>query len=306
MQMSSRHKLLSLLMSTLIVMFSPSFVTAQDSPMPFEMSKAGLDVGVVVSDMERARKFYGEALGLKQLPALPIELPGGGAMVRYQSGATVIKLRTFPKAPPPVEIGTMAVNGIRLLTIYVRDIEALAGRFSAAGLPVPKFGERQSAGYRVAFLNDPDGNRIELIAYASDAKPEVWERFQIGLTVSDAGRAREFYGKVLRLREREAVALPANIAPDTMEYFFAAGSTTIKFWAPKGARATRTGAIGAALGIRYITFIVKDVDATHAALKAQGVTITVPPRDLGTIARIMLIADPDGNTIEFASAKSGR
>ncbi|MEP7273755.1 MAG: VOC family protein [Acidobacteriota bacterium] len=91
-----------------------------------------------------------------------------------------------------------------------------------------------------------------------------------------------------------------------MEYFFEAGVSTIKFWSPKTDRPTRTGSIGAALGIRYFTFIVRDVDATYEALKSRGVTITVPPRDLGTIARIMLISDPDGNTIEFAAPRVSR
>ena len=111
---------------------------------------------------------------------------------------------------------------------------------------------------------------------------------------------------MLGLRERDAVALPASIAADTMEYFFEAGVSTIKFWAPKTERPTRTGSIGASLGIRYMTFIVKDVDATHAALKAKGVKVTLAPVDLGTIARIMLISDPDGNTIEFATPRSSR
>ena len=41
--------------------------------------------------------------------------------------------------------------------------------------------------------------------------------------------------------------------------------------------------------------------AKRETLQARGVKVTVPPRDLGTLARIMLIADPDGNTIEFAA-----
>ena len=274
--------------------------------MPFEMAKPGLDVGVVVTDMEKAKKFYGGALGLKPLPALPIELPGGGSMVRYQSGASVVKLRTFPTVPPAVEKGTMAANGIRLLTIYIRNIEALAKQFSEAGFAVPQFNAPGATPYRLAFVNDPDGNRIELVAFGPEAKDDVFDRFQIGLTVSNAEKAREFYGKTLGLKERPAVLLPSNFAADTMEYFFEAGVSTIKFWAPKTERPTRTGSIGAALGIRYFTFIVKDVDATHEALKARGVKITVPPVDLGSIARIMLVSDPDGNTIEFAAPRPSR
>lgn len=287
--------------STLLLCALVSVAHAQPNAMPFEQAKPGLDVGVVVSDMDAAKKFYGEALGLKPLPPLPIALPGGGAMVRYQAGGTVIKLRTFAKAPPKVEKDVMAANGMRLLTLFVKDADALGKRLAEMGYTAPKFGAQAPAGYRVAFTQDPDGNVIELLAYGAEAKPETFERFQIGLTVKDAEQAREFYGKVLGLKERPAVKLPAQYAPDTMEYFFEAGVTTIKFWAPKHERPTRTGSIGDALGIRYFTFIVKDVDATYKALQARGVKVTVPPRDLGTLARIMLIADPEGNTIEFAA-----
>ncbi len=272
--------------------------------MPFEMAKPGLDVGVVVSDMQKAKKFYGDALGLRPLPALPIELPGGGTMVRYQAGYTVIKLRTFPTAPPAVEKGTMSANGIRLLTIYIRNAEALASHFTELGFTAPKFSPAGTEARGLAFVNDPDGNRIELLDYGE--RQSEFDRVQIGLTVSNAEKAREFYGKVLGLKERPGVLLPANFAADTMEYFFEAGATTIKFWAPKTERPTRTGPIGAALGIRYFTFMVKDVDATYEALKARGVKVTVPPVDLGTIARIMLISDPDGNTIEFAAPRASR
>lgn len=291
-----RQKLLMMLIFCALV----STLYAQPNTMPFEMIKPGLDVGVVISDLDAAQKFYGEGLGLKQLPPLPIELPGGGTMVRFQSGATVIKLRTFPTAPPKTEKGVMAANGIRLLTLFVKDPEELTKRLTTLGFTPPRFGERQPAGYRLGFVQDPDGNQIELLAFAPDSAVGTFDRFQIGLTVKDAEKAREFYGKTLGLTERPAVKMPAQFAPDTMEYFFDAGVTTIKFWAPKSERPMRTGQIGDALGIRYITFIVKDVDATYKALQARGVKVIVPPRDLGTFARIMLIADPEGNTIEFA------
>lgn len=300
-----RRELIVLL--TVFTAFATFDVSGQEKmTMPFEMAKPGLDVGVVVSDMEKAKKFYGAALGLKPLAALPIELPGGGTMVRFQSGATVIKLRTFPTTPPAVEKGTMSANGIRLLTIYVRDTDALAKQFSAAGFAVPQFTAPPNVAYRLAFVNDPDGNRIELLTYGPEAKSETYDRFQIGLTVSNAEKAREFYGKVLGLKERQSVMLPSNFAVDTMEYFFEAGVSTIKFWAPKTERPTRTGSIGAALGIRYFTFLVKDVDATYEALKGRGVKVAVAPVDLGTIARIMLVSDPDGNTIEFAAPRMQR
>jgi predicted enzyme related to lactoylglutathione lyase len=40
--------------------------------------------------------------------------------------------------------------------------------------------------------------------------------------------------------------------------------------------------------------------------KARGAQIVLQPTDFGKIARIMVIADPDGNWIEFAALKPAR
>lgn len=270
--------------------------------MPFEMAKPGLDIAVIVSDLAKSQAFYGGVLGLKPVPSATLPLAGGGVMVRYAAGgATEIKLRTFDKVPPAVELGTMSVNGMRLLTLFVKDADALAKRIVAAGLPAPSFTAPEKAPYKYAFVADPDGNQIEILTFKTEGPAEQYERFQIGITVSDAEKTRDFYAKILGLKERPPQ--PLSISPGALEYFTSVGGTTIKFWSPKGDRPTRTGAIGAALGIRYMTFLVKDVDATHEALKARGVKITAPPRDLTPTVRIMMVADPDGNTIEFATRK---
>jgi glyoxylase I family protein len=286
-----------------VLLLTGGFTSAQ---MPFEMAKPGLDVGVVVSDMAKSRRFYGEVLGLKPVNLPPVPLAGGGELVRYASGSTDIKLRTFDSTPEKFETGTMEANGIRLMTMFVEDVDAMVKRIVDSGLPAPQFISPPNAAYKYGFVSDPDGNQIELLSFGAQARPEAFARFQIGLTVSDAEKAREFYGKVLGLKEGTAQPLgttPGAGSPGALEYFFGAGNTTIKFWAPKSDRPTRTGAIGDALGIRYFTFLVKDVDAAYDALQARGVKVTTPPRDLGAAARIMLVSDPDGNTIEFATRK---
>ncbi|MFN0120007.1 MAG: hypothetical protein ACKV2V_05850, partial [Blastocatellia bacterium] len=81
---------------------------------PFELIKQTLDVGMVVSDREKAREFYGEILGYKELPAF--KTPDGGEMLRFQAGTTTLKLNVLPKTPPKYPGGTNAGIGFRLLT----------------------------------------------------------------------------------------------------------------------------------------------------------------------------------------------
>lgn len=84
-------------------------------------------------------------------------------------------------------------------------------------------------------------------------------------------------------------------------YGFQLGRTTIKFWSMGDDLPTWSGAPARRTGIRLITAWVDDVDALCADLQTRGVQIKVAPHDFEDQARVMLVADPDGNWIEFAS-----
>jgi len=266
------------------------------APMPFDTLKAALDVGLVVTNEEAAKRFYGDVLGLKFQGNLP--LPGNGKMLRYASGATTIKLIVLPEPKPVNPGGIQAAVGIRLITLFDANLDAIAERAEANGLPKPSIlGAKGSAG-RLIFINDPDGNQVEILGLPADAAPEAAQRFMIGLTVADTERSREFYGKTLGLTELGNGPLFGKTGP--MKYNFQAGSTTIKFWQFPKELPVQTGSYDAASGIRYFTFMVKDVDAVHEKLVAAGAKIAQAPADFGGLARVMFVEDPDGNWIEFA------
>ncbi|MEO8027694.1 MAG: VOC family protein, partial [Bryobacteraceae bacterium] len=63
-----------------------------------DMLKPGLDIGILVSDAAKAKEFYGETLGLKHIGT--IDMPNGGKMMRFQSGASVLKVIAYDKVPP--------------------------------------------------------------------------------------------------------------------------------------------------------------------------------------------------------------
>ncbi|HVY03927.1 MAG TPA: VOC family protein, partial [Caulobacterales bacterium] len=52
------------------------------------------------------------------------------------------------------------------------------------------------------------------------------------------------------------------------------------------------------LGHSCIALSVEDIDATHAKLKAAGLTRTEAPEQIGQV-RVIFIRDPDGALLEF-------
>lgn len=57
--------------------------------------------------------------------------------------------------------------------------------------------------------------------------------------------------------------------------------------------------VSAALGIRYITLLVADIETVMGRLEQAGTIISTPMTQLGNGALIAMVEDPDGNTVEF-------
>ena len=246
--------------------------------------KPSLDVGIIVSDIDKAKAFYGDVLGLKATASLA--MPDGSTMYRYQTGTSTVKLRAVPKAAKYSGAVREAV-GFRLLTLYLDDFDGILKRWASGGGEPPKVMDAGGNGIKFAFITDPDGNQIELVSLPP------------GSTASSVV-IREFYGKVLGIKEEQPEALA--LLNGAKKYTFTVGKTTIKFWIGAGENLPKhTGNITDSMGFRYFTFLVKDVDATREILKSRGAKIAVEPVDFGKIARIMMVADPDGNWVEFVA-----
>jgi predicted enzyme related to lactoylglutathione lyase len=57
--------------------------------------------------------------------------------------------------------------------------------------------------------------------------------------------------------------------------------------------------IGSSLGFRYLTINVADLTRTLARLKQHGVAPVKEPYQLGGNSYLILVKDPDGNTVEL-------
>lgn len=107
---------------------------------------------------EKARDFYTGVLGLTEKPK-PAELAKRGG-VWFEQGSLKIHLGVEPDFRPAAK----AHPGL-----LVEGLKELLERCERAGFIVS--GEQQIEGYSRAFVNDPFGNRIELMEPARDECP---------------------------------------------------------------------------------------------------------------------------------------
>lgn len=119
-----------------------------------------------VRDLEASLDFYCGKLGMtllrkKDFPAGKFTL----AFVGYEAeeAGAVLELTHNWGREEPYEIGTAYGH----IAIGSRDIYALCERLAADGVPIPRApGAMMNSGTHIAFIEDPDGYRIELIQRA--------------------------------------------------------------------------------------------------------------------------------------------
>jgi catechol 2,3-dioxygenase-like lactoylglutathione lyase family enzyme len=118
-----------------------------------------VNASIAVSDMERARQFYEEKLGLAKEAG-----QADGARIYACGGGT--SLHVYPSSTSAGKsVGTVA-------TWYVADLERVVDELSAAGVTFEQYDDPtlQSDGKgihvlddgRVAWFRDPDGNTFAI------------------------------------------------------------------------------------------------------------------------------------------------
>ena len=119
-----------------------------------------------VRDLDKSLDFYTRLLGMTQLRRK--DFPGGKftlAFVGYGGEAdhTVIELTHNWDQKEPYELGT----GFGHVAIGVPDIYATCERLKAEGVAIPRPpGPMKHGTTVIAFIEDPDGYKIELIERA--------------------------------------------------------------------------------------------------------------------------------------------
>jgi len=145
-----------------------------------DFARTTIDLGIVVSNVEKAAQFYKNALGFTEVQGFDVskEMGGDSGLSDYQAfrvrvlvlgdeaSATKIKIMEFPKAPGK-KIDNQFIHsslGYSYLTIFVSDTTAAVERAKKAGVaPVKEPYQLGGGNNYLTLLRDPDGNIIELV-----------------------------------------------------------------------------------------------------------------------------------------------
>ena len=118
-----------------------------------------------VQDLAASLDFYRDRLGLKEMTRLVNDK--GEAWIVYLRITDTSFLELFPSGHPGRAADEAAV-GVNHSCLSIDDIEATTARFAAAGVPLTSPIQTGLDGNRGAWIEDPDGNRIELMEMAPD------------------------------------------------------------------------------------------------------------------------------------------
>lgn len=142
---------------------SMPLITPQDVSMPAEIAKDSIDLGIVVSDSDKALAFYRDTLGFEHVADTP--MPGGGTMHRLMCGTSLIKV-VSPEKPLEERApggGIQGAYGYRYWTISVSNLDEVAGACGSGGYNVVVKPREIRPGVRIAIVEDPDGNWVEFL-----------------------------------------------------------------------------------------------------------------------------------------------
>ena len=116
----------------------------------------------------------------------------------------------------------------------------------------------------------------------------------IGMVVGDIKASLAFYEGVLGLKKVQEMPVWFG----TM-HRMAFGDSFVKLVDPKEVPPAGTLGLQSALGFRYLTFQITNIDEVCAACEKAGVVFDVKKNEFMPSVTIAMVRDPDGNVVEF-------
>lgn len=122
------------------------------------------------------------------------------------------------------------------------------------------------------------------------------DSIDLGIVVSDAEKSLAFYRDLLGFEFQGEMPMPGG---GTM-YRLMCGTTLLKLVkANNEPPKASAGGITGALGYRYFTISVSNIEEVTSSCADAGYKIAVTPREIRAGITISIVEDPDGNLVEF-------
>ncbi len=122
-------------------------------------------VAIKVTDLDRSLDFYRDRLGFPEMLRLKNE--DGSTWLVYLRITDDHYIEIFPGAENDRAPGWNA-NGVNHMCFTIVDLDGTTARIKAAGISLTSEIKDGLDGNRQAWIEDPDGNRIELMEMAPD------------------------------------------------------------------------------------------------------------------------------------------
>ena len=136
--------------------------------MKMELASQGFEVGLVTTHAGKMIDFYENLLGLEAQGQL--DFPGG-TQKRFTVGNSILKVVSYDEDPPLRQTpgGGRAQEGIRYISFIVANLLEMAESLKAAGIPFAEELTEFGGGFGWLFVEDPDGNWVEIAGALSSA-----------------------------------------------------------------------------------------------------------------------------------------
>jgi lactoylglutathione lyase len=151
---------------------------------PVAFPRTTIDLGTVVSDLEKSVRFYTEGIGFRELKGFDVAADVAAAAGLTDSRPLSVRVLVLGDGPEATKLKLMHVpgtsprtgdnefihshTGFRYLTIMVEDTNAALARLATLGVkPLAKspvaLPESLAPGLFLTCVRDPDGNIVELL-----------------------------------------------------------------------------------------------------------------------------------------------
>jgi catechol 2,3-dioxygenase-like lactoylglutathione lyase family enzyme len=151
---------------------------------PVSFPRATIDLGTVVSDLDKSVRFYTEGVGFRELKGFDVAADVAAAAGLTDAKPLSIRVLVLGDGPEATKLKLMQVagttprpgdnefihshTGFRYLTIMVADTDAALARLAELGVkPLAKspvaLPESLAPGMFLTCVRDPDGNIVELL-----------------------------------------------------------------------------------------------------------------------------------------------